>query len=211
MVRMGKRKTERTRMMKVLVVGAGAQGGPCASILSRDEAISEIVLGDIDLDLANRVKAKVGGNKITTVRVDAGSVEDIQKAAEGADVIINLTLTAFNPNIMQAALKAGAHYVDTSFGEPSLMDICARDNILAQVIEKRPLLFENEFREAGLTALAGEYKKEVERLTRRREKLRRQLQRHFSMPVVERDYAEFEKIVDELDDLRRRLSEIKQG
>ncbi len=142
-------------MMKVLVVGAGAQGGPCTSILSRDEAISEIVLGDIDLDLADRVKAKVGGNKITTVKVDAGRVEDIQKAAAGADVIINLTLTAFNPNIMQAALKTGAHYVDTSFGEPSLMDICARDNILAQIIEKRPLLFEREFKEAGLTALVG--------------------------------------------------------
>jgi saccharopine dehydrogenase (NAD+, L-lysine-forming) len=142
-------------MMKVLVVGAGAQGGPCTSILSRDEVISEIVLGDIDVDLADRVKAKVGGEKVTTVRVDAGSVKAIQKAAEGVDVIINLTLTVFNPNIMQAALKVGAHYVDTSFGEPSLMDICARDNILAQIIEKRPLLFESEFREAGLTALVG--------------------------------------------------------
>ena len=141
--------------MKILIVGAGAQGGPCASILSRDESISEIVLGDIDLDLADRVKAKVGGNKITTVKLDAGNVGDIQNAAEGADVIINLTLTAYNPNIMQAALKAGAHYVDTSFGEPSLMDIRASDNILAQIIEKRPLLLESEFRQAGLTALVG--------------------------------------------------------
>jgi saccharopine dehydrogenase (NAD+, L-lysine-forming) len=141
--------------MKILVVGAGAQGGPCASILARDKNVAQIVLGDIDLDLANKVKDKIRSDKITTTRVDAGKVEDIEKAARGADAIINLTLTAFNENIMQAALKSGAHYVDTSFGEPSLLDIRARDNILAQIIENRPLAFDSEFKEAGLTALVG--------------------------------------------------------
>jgi saccharopine dehydrogenase-like NADP-dependent oxidoreductase len=142
-------------MKKVLIVGAGAQGGPCASVLARDKNVSEIVLGDIDLDFANKVKEKIKSDKITTIRVDAEKVEDIERAARGADAIINLTLTAFNENIMQAALKSGAHYVDTSFGEPSLLDICARDNILAQIIEKRPLAFDSEFKEAGLTALVG--------------------------------------------------------
>jgi saccharopine dehydrogenase-like NADP-dependent oxidoreductase len=37
-------------MKKVLIIGAGAQGGPCTSILSRDDSISEILLADIDLD-----------------------------------------------------------------------------------------------------------------------------------------------------------------
>ncbi len=115
--------------MKVLIVGAGAQGGPCASALTRDSDTSEIILCDIDFDLANKVKEKIGSEKITAVKVDAGNVGDIEKAAKGVDVIINLTLTAFNPNVMKAALKVGAHYVDTSFGEPSLMDIRARDNI----------------------------------------------------------------------------------
>jgi len=141
--------------MKILIVGAGAQGGPCASILARDKNVSEIVLGDIDLDLANKVKGKIRSDKITATRVDAGKVEDIERAARGADAIINLTVTAFNENIMQAALKSGAHYVDTSFGEPSLLNIRARDNILAQIIEKRPLAFDSEFKEAGLTALVG--------------------------------------------------------
>jgi len=141
--------------MKVLIVGAGAQGGPCASALTRDSDTSEIILGDIDFDLANKVKEKIASEKITAVEVDAGNVEDIEKAAKGVDVIINLTLTAFNPNVMKAALKVGAHYVDTSFGEPSLMDIRARDNILAQIIEKKPLELDCEFRDAGLTALVG--------------------------------------------------------
>lgn len=39
-------------MEKVLIVGAGAQGGPCASILARDEDVSEIMLSDINYELA---------------------------------------------------------------------------------------------------------------------------------------------------------------
>lgn len=34
-------------MKKVLVVGAGAQGAPCASILARDTDVAEIVLGNV--------------------------------------------------------------------------------------------------------------------------------------------------------------------
>jgi len=140
---------------KVLVVGAGVQGGACASILARDKDISEVVLADLDIDLANKVKTKIKSSKLNTMKVDAGKIEDIEKAAKGVDAIINLTLTAFDSNIMQAALRCGAHYVDTSFGEGSFSDIWATDNILAQMIEKRPLRLGKEFKEAGLTALLG--------------------------------------------------------
>ena len=130
-------------MKKVLIVGAGAQGGPCASILSRDKDVSEIVLGDIDFELANEVKHKIKSDKITVVKLDAGKVEDIRSAARGADVIINLTLIRFNANVMQAAAESGAHYVDSASGEP----------FWTQLIEGQPLEFDDEFRKAGLTAL----------------------------------------------------------
>jgi saccharopine dehydrogenase (NAD+, L-lysine-forming) len=141
-------------MTRVLVIGAGAQGGPCASILSRDDDISGIVLADTNLELARKVAEKLG-DKIVTVKVDAGDVDEVSRAADGAQVIINLTLPAYDMNIMEAALRSGAHYVDTSFGEPTLLDIRARDNILSQIIEKRPLSFDREFKDAGLTALLG--------------------------------------------------------
>ena len=122
-------------MKKVLVVGAGAQGGPCASILARDKDVSQIVLGDIDLDLANKVKEKTKSDKVTAMKLDAGKAEDIEIAAEGVDVIINLVVTWFCSNIMRAALESGAHYVDASFGEP----------ILTLIMEKQPLEVEMGF------------------------------------------------------------------
>jgi saccharopine dehydrogenase-like NADP-dependent oxidoreductase len=141
--------------MKILVIGAGAQGGPCVSILSRDPEVKEIILGDIDIDLANKVKSKINSPKVTVQELNAGSVEDIKHVAKGVDVIITLTLTAFNDNVMKAALAVGAHYVDTSFGEPSKMDICASDNILSQIIEGRPIALDAEFKNAGLSAIHG--------------------------------------------------------
>ena len=79
-------------MGKIVVVGAGGQGGSCASILARDKDVSEVVLADIDLDLANKVKGRIKSDKITAIKVDAGKVESVESAAKGADAIINLTL-----------------------------------------------------------------------------------------------------------------------
>jgi saccharopine dehydrogenase (NAD+, L-lysine-forming) len=133
------------KILKFLVVGAGGQGAPCASILSRDPEVSEIVLADIDLALAEKAAKKIGSDKITTMRVDAGNLEDLLKAAKGVDVVINLTLPRFNLNIMETALKSGAHYIDTAFDETTW----------SQLVENKPLEFDEDFKKAGLTAVIG--------------------------------------------------------
>ncbi len=132
-------------MKKVLIVGAGAQGGPCASILARDRDVSEVVLGDINLDLANKVKDKIKSDKITATKIDAGKVEELERAANGVDAVINLTLLKFNVNIMRAALNNRVHYVDTAFWDP----------LVTQMTGHKPLELNDEFKKAGLTALIG--------------------------------------------------------
>ena len=132
-------------MRRVLIVGSGGQGGPCASILARDKDVAEIVLGDIDIELANRVKNKIKSDKITTVKLDARKVEEIKNAARGVDVIINLTLPRFDINVMKAAVKNGAHYVDSARSKD--------DPVWRWLIEGKPLELDDEFKKAGLTAL----------------------------------------------------------
>jgi len=138
-------ETRKDKMVigKVLVVGAGGQGGPCASILARDKDVSEVILGDIDLDLANKIKNKISSGKVTAIKLDAEKVEDIEKAAKGVNVIINLTLLEFAFNIMEAALKSGVPYVDSASGEL----------LWTQLTKGEPLELDKEFKEAGLTAL----------------------------------------------------------
>jgi|GEM_PF-1258405 len=50
----------------------------------------------------------------------------------------------------------------------------------------------------------------LKRLQNRRNVLREKLKKHFSLAVSQRDYKEFEKIVDELDELRIKIRSLKR-
>lgn len=131
--------------MKVLIVGAGGQGGPCASILSRDEQVQEIRLADLDRSVAQKVADKVGSNKITVAQVDATNTEEIARLAQGVDVVIDLVMPWMARFVMGGALQAGAHYVNTAFDTPFWEEFAAG----------KPLTLDREFRAAGKTALLG--------------------------------------------------------
>jgi len=131
--------------MKILIVGAGGQGGPCASILARDEHVSEIRLGDINAELATKVAEKIGGGKVKPLLLNAADKGAVTKAAQAVDIIINLTLIDFNDNILEAALAAKSHYVDTACDY----------GYLRQMVENKPLKYSSEFKALGKTALIG--------------------------------------------------------
>lgn len=132
-------------MNNVLVIGAGAQGGPCASILAGEPGVERVLLGDIDLSLAQRVADRINSTKVEPFKLDASSEAQVIAAAEGTDVVINLTHLKFNEVILSAALKAGTHYVDTASNTPFLEDwISGEQHILQE-----------GFKKIGKTALAG--------------------------------------------------------
>lgn len=131
--------------MKVTIVGAGGQGGPCASILAKDKDVTKIVLGDINTDSANKVKEKIGSDKIQVAKIDATSVDSIVSNAKDADVIFDMVIPQFSPNVVEAALKVNAQYVSTAFDKPWWNEL----------IEERALSFDEEFKKANLTALLG--------------------------------------------------------
>lgn len=131
--------------MKVLIIGAGGQGGPCASILARDHSIDEIKLVDIDEAIAEKVASKIGSSKIKTGKVNATDVEEVAKAAEGVDVVIDLVLPWMASYVMEGALKAKTNYVNTAFDTP----------FWEELARGKPLTLHKEFKRAGLTALLG--------------------------------------------------------
>jgi len=132
-------------MSKILVVGAGGQGGPCASILTRDEQVTEIRIGDINFELALKVAEKLNSSKVKPTKLNAADKEAVAEAAQGVDAIINLTLIDFNDNILEAALANKCHYVDTACHYGYLM----------QMVENKPLRYSSEFKAGGKTALIG--------------------------------------------------------
>ena len=132
-------------MFKVLVIGAGAQGGPCTSILAGDEKVWEVRLGDINLEAAQEVITKINSPKIKAIRLDASNLDDVITAASGVDLILNFTLIKFNSIIMKAALAVNAHYVDTA---------CSGE-FLDEWIERDEPELHDEFVKNRKTALVG--------------------------------------------------------
>jgi saccharopine dehydrogenase (NAD+, L-lysine-forming) len=132
-------------MEKVLIVGAGAQGGPCAAILTREEQVREIRLGDINHDFVKQVAKRIDSPNITPLKLDASQVDDLVKAAEGVDVIFNFTPIEYNDPIMEAALACQAHYVDTA---------CNLDFLNRWITGEEPK-YHQEFTSIGKTALVG--------------------------------------------------------
>jgi saccharopine dehydrogenase (NAD+, L-lysine forming) len=103
--------------MKILIVGAGMQGQVLTWNLAKCAEVSEIVLGDNDLDRARFVASQVGGDKTTAVRLDASDEAAVAETALGCGFLMNAVIPEYNLQIMRACLAAGANYQDMASGQ----------------------------------------------------------------------------------------------
>ncbi|MFZ1220515.1 MAG: saccharopine dehydrogenase NADP-binding domain-containing protein [Chthoniobacterales bacterium] len=133
--------------VNILIVGAGAQGAPCAAILARQPGVSRILLGTRALADAASVRDRLGSPKVVAAQFDARQPDAIVRAVRDSigtvDVVIDLTPSFISVAVMEAALALGAHYVNTA----------ACPEHLAQLIAGKPLDLADRFVAAGRTAL----------------------------------------------------------
>jgi len=97
-------------MQKVLVIGLGAQGSTIARYLNNHPQVETLVCADYDKELTERLSASL--SKAIAVPVDGRDLDAITRAAEGCQLIINGLPLEYNLNVMEAALAAGANYMD---------------------------------------------------------------------------------------------------
>jgi saccharopine dehydrogenase-like NADP-dependent oxidoreductase len=131
--------------MKVLIVGAGAQGHVLTWNLARCPDVTEVLLGDIDEARARAVANQVGGGCTKAIALDAGDLEAVKAAATGAKLVMNATIPEFNMTILEACLSVGVDYQDMATG--TLVDKTIDEATLMQ------MELDDEFRKAGLTML----------------------------------------------------------
>ena len=103
-------------MSKVLVLGAGAQGNVVAFVLARAGDVGSIMLADLDPERARETAANIDSRKVDIARADATDVAGTAALLRsgGFDLIVNTALPEFIPSVMEAALRAGVHYLDLS-------------------------------------------------------------------------------------------------
>src|SRR4051794_10308152 len=100
--------------MRVLVVGAGGVGSAILPIAARRDFIDTLVLADIDAGRARAAVDRTGWDRAQAAQVDASSQRDVAALASSvkADVVVNACDPRFNMPIFDAALAAGADYLD---------------------------------------------------------------------------------------------------
>ncbi|MDC7126580.1 MAG: saccharopine dehydrogenase NADP-binding domain-containing protein [Spirochaetales bacterium] len=133
-------------MKRVMIMGTGAQGSAIAKLLDKEPNVSEIICADYDLKAAEDLGNSL--SKAKAVKVNAKDVDDIVKAGEGVDIIVNGLPINFNLTVMEAALKLKACY----------QDLCMTDIKGMNSIESTKYMFSEmnkRFSEAGALAITN--------------------------------------------------------
>jgi len=116
--------------MKALVVGTGGVGESIAAVaLRRDpeaDWLETMVMADYEASRPQKLAARLKDERLVPAQVDAVDADAVAALAgeHGVDVICNVCAPNFNPSLLQAALKAQTHYLDTAMtlSEPHATD-----------------------------------------------------------------------------------------
>ncbi len=135
-------------MAKVLIIGAGGVGRvvthKCAQM--RD-VFDEIWLASRTKQKCDAIASEIPG-EIRTAQIDADNSDELAELIRkaGADIVVNVALPYQDLSVMDACLKAGAHYIDTANYEPP--DV-------AHFEYSWQWAYRDKFKNAGLIAVLG--------------------------------------------------------
>jgi len=109
--------------MKVFLLGGyGKTGLPAARLLAQSDLVTEIAIAGRSLERAEKAAIEIG-EKAIPVHADGTDQQKLTPLLAGYDVIMN---AAYNDTVLptiRAAIRAGTHYCDLSWGdvlEPAL-------------------------------------------------------------------------------------------
>jgi saccharopine dehydrogenase (NAD+, L-lysine-forming) len=136
-------------MSKVMIIGAGGVGTVVAhKVAQHPDVFTDIMLASRTKAKCDAIAQKIGGNRISTARVDADNVPELVELLKlyKPEIVINVALPYQDLSIMDACLEAGVHYLDTANYEPP-------DE--AKFEYKWQWAYKEKFKKAGLTAILG--------------------------------------------------------
>ena len=140
-------------MKKVLVLGIGAQGSTAARRLNEHPLVEEVICADYDERAVNELADSL--SKGRGIIVDASDAEQIAKAAEGVDLILNALPIIFAKNVLDAALKAHTNYQDFAAGMLTDPEVDDSQEQWIEDIKRMYSEYGKKFQEIGKLAIIG--------------------------------------------------------
>lgn len=107
--------------MKILVLGAGAQGSACALDLARTDGVERIVLADVDVSRPRAFLEPYLGARIELRQADAQDDDRVRTLMAEADGVACALPYYFNARMSRLAVEAGAHICDLG-GHTDIVD-----------------------------------------------------------------------------------------
>ena len=133
-------------MKKILILGNGAIGSTVARCMDQEANVAEVICAGRNPKTIDRLVK--GLKKGTGIQVEAHNKQLIADVAQGVDLIVNALPLEFAPNVLEAALEAGADYQDFA-----ATDVLAED--WAKSIQRMYTEYSRRFAEIGKTAIIG--------------------------------------------------------
>jgi len=134
-----------------MIIGCGGVASVAIHKCCQNSAVfGEMMIASRTKSKCDALKEKLSGRgvDITTAQVDADDVDALTALMQAykPEVVLNLALPYQDLPVMEACLRAGAHYIDTANYEP-------RDT--AKFEYSWQWAYRDKFEKAGLTALLG--------------------------------------------------------
>lgn len=99
--------------MKIVVLGgAGKMGVLSVEDLVINDRVSEVILADRDMAMAQPIADYLGSEKLSLREIDLNDHQGLVDLLRDADACVNATVYYTNLKVMAACLEAGTHYTD---------------------------------------------------------------------------------------------------
>jgi saccharopine dehydrogenase (NAD+, L-lysine-forming) len=129
--------------MRVLVLGGcGAQGTFATKELVTSDEISEVVIGDYNIEKAKKLASELESDKIDVAKVDVRKEDELVDLMKKYDIVVNCVgpFYMYGEGVLRASIRAERDYVD----------ICDDPDATVKMLS-----MDDEAREAGITAVVG--------------------------------------------------------
>ncbi|MGK5091291.1 saccharopine dehydrogenase NADP-binding domain-containing protein [Deltaproteobacteria bacterium TL4] len=130
-------------MAKVIVLGGcGAVGSVAVETLASQDIFSEVLIGDLNMERARQLMARISNSKISAIKVDVESKESLRQAIQGCDIVLNCVGPFYKSvkMVLSTVIEAGINYVD----------VCDDVDVTLEILE-----YKEAAERAGITALIG--------------------------------------------------------
>jgi len=148
-------------MAKIIVLGGcGAVGSVAVKTLHKSKDFDQIIIGDFNLDSANKLADEINESNVSACFVDALNPESIKNAIQDCDIVLNCVGPFFNTvkPILTAVLEQQIDYIDVCDDVDVTLEILEMDDDIRQKGRKVVLGMGNS---PGITNILGKLASEL--------------------------------------------------